>query len=148
MFRFWGDVLDKQQEGVVLETDGNTAKVKASRHTDCESCGACPGNNAIVIIARNPVGAQRGQRVIFEIEQISMVKSAFIVYATPLLATFIGVLLGWQLGGFFNYEDAFWFKAGLGALFFVMSLGYIRYYDRSARVKAEMQPVIIRIISN
>ena len=140
--------MDKQQEGVVLETDGDIAKVKASRHTDCESCGACPGNNAIIITARNPVGAQRGQRVVFEIEQISMLKSAFVVYAIPLIATFIGVFLGWQLGSFFNYEDTFWFQVGSGILFFGLSLGYVRYYDRSARSKTEMQPIIIRIISN
>ena len=32
--------MDKQQEGIVLEVVKGMAKVKTSRHNDCENCGS------------------------------------------------------------------------------------------------------------
>jgi len=138
--------MDKEQEGIVLETDGGTARLKASRHTDCESCGSCPGSKALVLTARNPVGAKRGQRVIFEIQQVSMLKSAVVVYAVPLWSTIIGAFGGWYAGSQMQYDDLFWFQVGGGIIFCVFSLLYVRYYDRKARTQADMQPVITKIL--
>ena len=139
--------MDKQHEGIVLETDGGVARIKASRHNDCESCGSCPGNNAIVLVARNPVGAQRGQRVVFEIQQISMLKSAVVVYAVPVLGTIAGAVVGWYFGTeMMGINDPFWLQMGGGTIACVLSLLYVRYYDRKARTRADMQPVITRIL--
>ncbi|MDR1702075.1 MAG: SoxR reducing system RseC family protein [Sporomusaceae bacterium] len=138
--------MDKEQEGVVLETEGSVARIKASRHTDCENCGSCPGSKALVLTARNPVGAKRGQRVIFEIQQVSMLKSAVVVYAAPLLSTIAGAVGGWYWGTHLGFSDPFWFQMGGGFLFCLLSLLYVRYYDRKARTKADMQPVITRIL--
>lgn len=80
----------QEQVGVVLEVSGSMAKVKATRHSDCENCGACPGNQAMVLEARNPVGAKPGQRVAFEVKEVNMLKAAFIVYMLPLVAIFLG----------------------------------------------------------
>ncbi|MBP1765422.1 MAG: positive regulator of sigma RseC/MucC [Firmicutes bacterium] len=82
--------MEKQQEGIVIETRGDMARVKTSRHNDCENCGACPGNSAIVLDARNPLDAKIGQRVVIEIQEVNMLKAAFIVYVLPLLAAFAG----------------------------------------------------------
>ena len=63
--------MDRQQEGIVLEClDQGMAKVKTSRHNDCENCGACPGNSAIVLQARNPLKARPGQRVLVEVKEV------------------------------------------------------------------------------
>ncbi len=137
--------MQKQQEGMVLEVSGRMAKVKTSRHNDCENCGACPGNSAMVLDARNSVGAKPGQRVLVEIKEINMLKAAFTVYILPLLAILVGVVIGDFVGGFLGIEESISRFAG-GFVATVLSIWYIKYYDNSARMDDKMQPVIIRII--
>jgi len=66
--------------GVVIELDGKIAKVRASRHSDCKNCGACPGDNAIVLNTRNPLSAKVGQLVTFEIQETNMPIMCEIIY--------------------------------------------------------------------
>ncbi|WP_243650516.1 SoxR reducing system RseC family protein [Anaerospora hongkongensis] len=60
--------------------------MKTTRHNDCENCGDCPGNSAIVISVNNALGAKLGQRVAIEVKEVNVLKSAFIVYILPLIA--------------------------------------------------------------
>jgi Positive regulator of sigma E activity len=138
--------MDKRQEGIVISVDGDMAKVKTSRHNDCENCGACPGNSAIVLDARNPLGAKTGQLVLLEVQEIGMLKSAFIVYMLPLIAMFFGAMAGGYLAGQFA-RDALWFQVAGAAIAFAVAVLYIRCFDRSASSNQNMQPVITRILS-
>lgn len=139
--------MQTQQEGIVIATQaGGMAQVKTSRHNDCENCGACPGNSAIVLEARNTLGAKPGQRVMVEVQEVNMLKSAFIVYLLPLIAIFAGAMLGGYLAERLVLP-ALWFQVGGGGLAFVGSVFYIKYFDRSARTDANMQPVITRILT-
>lgn len=139
--------MDKQQEGIVLEViGGNLAKVKTSRHNDCENCGACPGNSAMVLEARNDIGAKPGQRVAIEVQEINMLKAAFIVYIMPLIAVFLGVVLGWKIALQLGYEPILFQLAG-GVTAFILSVVYIKFFDSSARMDVKMQPIIVRILS-
>lgn len=137
--------MNKEQEGVVLEVKGNMAKVKTSRHNDCENCGACPGNSAMVLEARNPLGAKPGQRVAVEVQEVDMLKAAFIVYVLPLIAIFLGAVGGGLLADKLGYE-VLWFQVGGGLAAFILSVWYIKYFDYSARSDMKMQPVITRIL--
>ncbi len=138
--------MDEQQEGFVLEVIGDMAKVKTSRHNDCENCGACPGNSAMVLEALNPVGAKPGQRVVIEVQEINMLKAAFIVYILPLIAVFIGAVLGGWLAQKTGHESL-WFQITGGLVAFVLSVVYIKYFDSAARLDVNMKPVIVRILS-
>ncbi|VBB07850.1 positive regulator of sigma(e) rsec/mucc [Lucifera butyrica] len=137
--------MEKQQEGVVIDIIGNLAKVKTSRHNDCENCGACPGNSAIVLEARNPLGATPGQRVLVEVPAGNMLKAAFIVYVLPLLAILAGALAGGFTAGKLG-SGPFWFQIAGGGIFFCCSVLYIKYFDHSARSNAAMQPVVTKIL--
>lgn len=139
--------MEGQQEGVVLSIENGLAKVKTSRHNDCENCGSCPGNAAIVLDARNPLGAKPGQRVIIEVKEAEMLKSAFIVYMLPLIAIFAGAMLGGYLAERLASE-ALWFQVGGGGVAFVSSVYYIKFFDRKARTNIKMQPVIKRILND
>jgi len=137
--------MNMQQEGIVISVAGEMARVKTSRHNDCENCGACPGNSAIVLDARNPLGAKPGQLVLIEVQEVGMLKSAFIVYMLPLIAMFLGAMAGGYAAERFSHE-ALWFQvAGAGAAFAAAVL-YIRYFDKSASSNKNMQPVIIRVL--
>lgn len=139
--------MGKQQEGIVLEVFDGMAKVKASRHSDCENCGSCPGNNAIVVEVLNPIGAKAGQIVIIEGKDVNMLKAAFIVYMLPLIAAVAGVLAGTYLATTKMVTDPIWYQIGGGVVAVVISLIYIRYFDRNARTDDTMRPVITRILS-
>lgn len=139
--------MAKEQEGIVIELAGDMARVKTSRHNDCENCGACPGNAAIVVEASNAVGARPGQRVALQVPEVNMLKAAFIVYVLPLLALFMGAAIGHYLAGGLGLP-ALWLQIGGGGLAFGASLAYIRYVDRRAKSNAKMQPIITRILSN
>jgi sigma-E factor negative regulatory protein RseC len=138
--------MNKQQEGIVLEVNGRTARVKASRHSDCENCGACPGNQAIVVEALNAAGAKPGQRVAIEIQEVNMLKAAFVVYMVPLLAAVAGALAG-------NYASVCLGTGSMpaaitgGVVFFALAIWYIRYFDHAARTDERMRPVIVEILS-
>jgi len=138
--------MDKEQEGIVLEVmKGNLAKVKTSRHNDCENCGACPGNSAIILEASNDIGARPGQRVVVEVREINMLKAAFIVYILPLIAVFIGVLTGKGLGEKLG-QDPLGFQVLGGVIAFLLSVIYIKYFDSAARLDVKMRPMIVRIL--
>lgn len=139
--------MDKQQEGIVLEVSNHMAKVKTSRHNDCENCGACPGNSALVLDARNGVGAKPGQRVAVEVREINMLKAAFIVYILPLIAVFIGAIAGGLLAENIGYQPLLLQVVG-GVMAFILSVLYIKFFDSAARSDVKMQPVIIRILSD
>ncbi len=140
--------MDKQQEGIVLEViAGNLAKVKTSRHNDCENCGACPGNSAIVLEARNDIGAKPGQRVAVEVREINMLKAAFIVYILPLINTFIGAVTGGMLAERLLVSDLLWAQIVGGIVGFSLSIIYIKFFDSAARMDVKMQPIIVRILS-
>jgi len=140
--------MDKQQEGIVLEViAGNLAKVKTSRHNDCENCGACPGNSAIVLEARNDIGAKPGQRVAVEVREINMLKAAFIVYILPLINAFIGAVAGGMLAERLLVSDLLWTQIAGGIIGFSLSVIYIKFFDSAARMDVKMQPIIVRILS-
>lgn len=136
----------EEQQGIVIATNGQMAKVKASRHNDCENCGACPGNSAMVLDMLNPLGAKPGQRVAFEIQQTNMLKAAFVVYVLPLIAMFVGALAGSYLAGHLHYSALPCEVAG-GIIAFILAVLYIKYFDSSAKSKDEMRPTIVRILS-
>lgn len=138
--------MSKQQEGVVISAAGEMARVKTSRHNDCENCGACPGNAAIVLDARNPLGARPGQQVLIEVQEVGMLKSAFIVYMLPLISLFVGAVAG-GLAADQAGSGSFWYQVAGALVALVLAIAYIRHYDRRARTNKNMQPVITRILS-
>lgn len=123
----------KQEEiGIVIETNGEFAKVRANRHGDCKECGACPGEDAITMDVMNPVSAKVGQRVTFEMHETSMVTAAFVVYALPLLAAAAGAILGWYIAG--NYGQAVVpYQIGGGLIGFGLSLIIVKLYDKAMK---------------
>ncbi len=132
-------------EGLVIEVSGNIAKIKTGRHNDCKNCGACSGNDAIIISAKNPKGAMPGQRVAYEVKEINAVKGVFIVFVLPLIVVFVGVMLGWLLGSLIG-GYILTFEVLIGAVAFILAMIYIKSVDHSANASDKSYPVIIRIL--
>ena len=95
--------------------------------------------------ARNDIGARPGQRVAIEVQEINMLKAAFIVYILPLIAVFVGVMAGGNIAQRLSSE-LLWFQIAGGTAAFILSVVYIKYFDTSARTDIKMQPTIVRIL--
>jgi sigma-E factor negative regulatory protein RseC len=89
--------MEKLIEGVVIESAGDTAKVRCSIHSDCENCGVCPGSNAMIIDVINEIGVEAGQQVLVENRESNMLLAAFLIYILPLLAIGCGIGLGYYI---------------------------------------------------
>ena len=137
-----GESVMEEQVGIVLTVQGNTAEVRASRHSHCESCGACPGAEAMTLMAWNTPGAKVGQKVVFLVYEVSMIKAAFVTFALPLLTTLAGIGVGYWVAQDITGWPV-WGGALLGA---ALGIGYIRYFDRKLHNGKGSMSEIIRII--
>ncbi|KAF5084915.1 SoxR reducing system RseC family protein [Acetobacterium wieringae] len=137
--------MRREETGIVIETSENKAKVKASRHGDCENCGVCPGDNAMVVEVQNLIGAKVGQRVAFEIQEANMLWAAFVVYLLPLLALFVGALGGGILGTNLG-QPVLAFQIVGGSVFFTVAVIYLKRYDQAVKKNDKLLPVITKIL--
>ena len=135
----------KTEQGIVIEVINDMAKIKVGRHNDCSNCGACPGSDSVIISAINKVGAKPGQRVAFQMKEVNVLRAAFVVFILPLVAIFIGVLLGGFIGGYIG-DKTYTFQIVGGIITFLLSLIFIKLFDKATTVNQKTQPVIISIL--
>lgn len=132
----------KTEYGVVVETSGDKARVKMGRHLDCSNCGSCSGDASLMMDAVNAIGAKTGEMVVIQLDDSNIVKSAFIVYMLPVIAT----VIGWGLGFLVSKVSGFSVLSQLagGVIFFLLSVFYIIRFDKSRRLVSK-EPVIVQL---
>ena len=135
----------KTEQGLVIEVIDQVAKIKVGRHNDCKNCGACPGDDSVIISANNKIGAKLGQRVVFEVKEESVLKAAFVVFILPLITASIGVLLGSVVGKYIGYSIHIFQIAG-GIIAFVVAMIIVKLFDRATTANYKSQPIIISIV--
>ena len=135
----------KTEQGLVIEVVGNSARIKVGRHSDCKNCGACPGSESLILEANNEIGAKPGQRIILEIKETNVLRAAFIVFILPLIALFIGVMLGGIIGQYIGVNK-FMFQVICGVVIFALSIVVVKYFDKASAANEKSKPVIIRIL--
>jgi sigma-E factor negative regulatory protein RseC len=127
--------------------EGGLAQVKVGRHEECGSCGACGGAQQVVVEAVNEIGAQPGQRVLFEFREANVLTGAFVVFILPLLFGGVGAVIGHFTAPLLEANGSL--PAVIGALlFFLLALGLVRKFDRRAAQDKAAKPVIIEILDN
>ena len=136
--------MEELTEGVVIEVTGHTAKVRASIHSDCDHCGLCPGNNAMILEAANEAGANVGDRVLIQNKTMNGLLAAFIMFLLPLLAVVLGIVLGYYLSFRFMVSTKILMIAG-GSLFGLGAFIFIRRLDKSLQSE---KPTIVQIKNN
>lgn len=135
----------KTEQGLVIEVNKNVAKIKVGRHSECKNCGACPGNNGIIIEVENKIGAKIGQRVVFEVKETNFITSVFIVFVLPLIVLFIGVLLGEVIGNLLGLNVCFLQIAG-GFIFVSVAIGGVKKFDNYIAKNHKSMPRITKIL--
>ena len=89
---------------------------------DCHKCSGCgAAKEAILLEAKNPIGAKPGDLVTIESATGPVLKAAMVMYMVPMVLFFVGYAVG----------AALWNRGALmGCLFFVASIGLAVVYDR------------------
>ena len=89
---------------------------------DCHKCSGCGAAKETVLLkAKNPIGARRGDLVKLESATGPVLKAAAVMYMIPMLLFFAGYFAG----------DALWQRGTLtGCLSFVAAIGLAVLYDR------------------
>ena len=89
---------------------------------DCHKCSGCgAAKETILLKAKNPIGARRGDLVKLESKTGPVLKAAAVMYMLPMLLFFVGYFLG----------DALWKQGALvGCLAFAGSIALAIVYDR------------------
>ena len=111
----------------VRETlDDGTAMVFLVRESacsgDCHKCSGCGAAKETVLLkAKTPVGARRGDLVRLESATGPVLKAAAVLYMIPMLLFFLGYFVG----------DFLWQRGALtGCLSFAAGIGLAVLYDR------------------
>lgn len=133
------------EQGLVIEVIDGVAKIKVGRHSDCKNCGACSGDNSIIISASNNIGAKPGQRVLFQMREENVLKATFVIFILPLISAFIGAGLGMLLGKYFE-SNINLFEISGAIIVFISSLIFVKLYDKSVNASKKSKPEIIRIL--
>jgi sigma-E factor negative regulatory protein RseC len=92
------------EKGQVLEvlSDG-CVSVKLTRTEACAKCGACAvAGEDMIVKARNPDHALPEQWVSLELAPNRFLYAALILYGIPLVALFIGAIVGYYVAEYLN----------------------------------------------
>jgi sigma-E factor negative regulatory protein RseC len=144
-----------EQYGLVTENKGDTALVNLQRHLTCESCGRCGllsgvNKREIIIEAINPIGAEKGQRVLLESDDNQIIFLSFMLYLVPVAALAMGIIFWIYVATpYFGLEGGQELQAvaagfGLMALVFLL----LRTWDNRVKDNPRYKPVITGLIDN
>lgn len=134
------------QNAVVTKLSGDGwAEIEVHRVSACgHDCSQCGGGCAeltrtgpVTVLARNPVGARPGDRVVVESSSKSILGIAALVYLLPLVLFFTGYFIAHALGA---GEGA---AIGTGGGCFALSLAISVLADRrAAKRRGEMFSIV------
>ena len=140
-----------KEEGTVIEIVPEGALVRIKKTDACHGCpsaGLCHmgSSGERQVLARNPCGARKGERVEIEIKDGLLLKASFIIYMLPLFGLLIGALFGrWIISIFalpFN-ENTGAVLGGLTCLLVVFIL--IKMITRRSCYMEKYQPTITKV---
>lgn len=138
------------QNAVVTKLAGDGwAQIEVKRVSACgHDCSQCGGGCAeltrtgpVTVLARNPVGARPGDRVVVESATKSILGFAAVVYLLPLVLFFAGYLIAHALGA---GEGA---ALAIGGVCFALSLAIAVFVDRRAAKRRGELFSIVSVLS-
>lgn len=142
------------ETGQVVDLKNEFAWVATQRKAVCDTCSAQKGcgsgvlakvlgNRLTRIRVLNSIGAEVGDEVIVGMDDASLVKTSFAVYAMPLAMMIAGALAGQMLGDalHWTYGDAATAIFGLGGL--AGGFAWLRRYTREIAGDERYQPRLL-----
>ena len=140
------------EQGIVLQTDSETAWVKTVRSSACEGCTArdschtTAGGQDMEVKAINSVGASVGDRIVLSFETASLLKATFLIYVFPIILLIAGAALGQALAPFIGLSPSA-LSVFLGFAFFFIALFIVKSRANRMAQKNAYQPKITKILA-
>lgn len=145
-----------EEQGQVVEVQGEFAWIESERTTTCGSCTVRKGCGTSVLAkvlgqrrvrvrVLNRISARVGDYVVIGIDESGLLRGSLAVYAAPLLGLFAGALAGQLLGRMVFAATPSDFFAIAGAISgFVAALVWLKRFSRDKEKDAAYQPVTLR----
>ncbi len=140
-----------EETGTVIEVREDTVLIRTEKKSACESCASrelCHSvtEKDVILEALNPVGAKKGDRVVFAVGATTLVKAGLLVYLFPLAGFIAGVVVGQFMGDALPAVDKDILSAFLG--FGLMALVFVgvNLYSRRREKLKEYMPQVTRIV--
>ncbi len=140
-----------EETGTVIEVREDTVLIRTEKKSACESCASrelCHSvtENEVILEAINPVGAKKGDRVVFTVGATTLVKAGLLVYLFPLAGFLAGVVAGQLLGDALPSVDKDILSAFLGFGIMALVFAGVNLYSRRKEKLKEYMPQVIRIV--
>jgi sigma-E factor negative regulatory protein RseC len=137
----------QEEMATVIETRGNTAKVRVQSSSSCDHCpsrSSCHtiGEGLREVDVSNRIGARVGQRVKIGVSPRALLKASFILYIIPIVALVIGAMLG---NSFSSGNKEVW-AVLLGGGFLVGSFLLIKAFGKYLNLKNEYLPTATEVL--
>ena len=139
-----------EEEGIVVEAQGETAKIRIDKKSACEGCSAaliCHPEEHDYVDAVNLVGAAAGQKVKILVRPEVYVKASILLYGLPILVfltvAVAGKILALRLLG--ELHSDLW-AFGAACLFTGITFMMIVRYHRKSRRRHAYAPEIVEIL--
>lgn len=141
-----------EEHGVVVENKGATVLIKTERKSSCDSCASkklCQsiGETDMLIEADNPVGANVGDLVVYEVGAGSVIKAGMLLYLVPLLSFILGIVLGEEASGrFFAGQNPDLVAGIFGFLFLGAAFVGLKLYGRRLERNKAYRPHVLKVV--
>jgi positive regulator of sigma E activity len=108
-----------KEQGIVVETNGNNAKIRLMQKPECAKCGLCAGASEgfRVLSVKTQQPLKIGQTVALEINEKVITLSSILLYGVPLTGFVAGAIAGYLIG---KEVVATIFAIGLAAIDFLI----------------------------
>lgn len=144
-----------EENGQVVEVQGDYAWVETEPATTCGSCSARKGCGTSALAAlfgrrRAPVralnraGARAGEQVVIGLSESSLVRGSMAVYLVPLAALLAGAVAGRYLGTALLIGHGDLASIAGAATGLLAGLVWLRYFSQASECDERYQPVILR----
>lgn len=142
------------QQGYVMEiVDNKTAKLKMQRHSACAACGKCQTLSSetkeILVEVDNCLGANVGDHVEVNMENINVFKATTLAYIVPLVFLMIGTMISYVVlnqSMSVNKEFLEIISGGIGIIAMLLSYLILKKNDDKFRESRKFIPVIVKIL--
>ncbi len=137
------------EEGTIIETYKQTAKVKFNKSNACLHCkiGCIESGSFMVAEAQNPLNAKVGDSVRLEMNSKVALKMMAIVLGFPLFMLFSGVLVtNFLMNTIYKVENQI-ISITVGMFLLILSFMPIKIYEKRIKNSEYCSLTIVEIIS-
>ncbi len=141
-----GTIVRVTEEHALIETTRRGVCDGCADHAKCAVEGAVASDRIENVLARNPIEAQPGDLVEFDLSGHAELKISLVVWVVPLIGLVAGAVLGANVHGAISLgrDVATLVGTALGG---ALAFGLVILIDRRARGSKELTPEVLKVVT-